>query len=60
MRDHVGEEIVHLDNGDEEAECDEEWTEHLPLTGRAEIKDKDAANDKAVSTEVAKSIDLFK
>merc|ERR1712212_101017 len=60
MRDHVGEEIVHLDDGDEEAECDEEWTEHLPLTGRAEIKDKDAANDNAVTTEVAKSIDLFK
>merc|ERR1712032_1297020 len=34
--------------------------QHLPLTGRAEIKDKDAANDKAATTEVAKSIDLFK
>merc|ERR1712172_452862 len=56
MRDHLGEEIVHVEDGDEEAECDEEWTEHLPLDGRAEIKDKDAANDKAVTTEVAKSI----
>jgi len=60
MRDHMGEEIVHVEDGEEEAECDEEWTEHLPLDGRAEIKDKDAANDKAVTTEVAKSIDLFK
>merc|ERR1712192_244210 len=60
MRDHMGEEITHLEDGEEEGECDEEWTEHLPLNGRAEIKDKDAANDKAVTTEVAKSIDLFK
>ena len=60
MKDHVGEEIVHVDDGDEEAECDEEWTEHLPLDGRGEVKDKDAAADKAVTTEVAKSIDLFK
>jgi len=60
MRDHVGEEIVHVDDGDEEAECDEEWTEHLPLDGRGQILDKDAAADKAVTTEVAKSIDLFK
>jgi len=60
MRDHMGEEIVHVEDGEEEAECDEEWTEHLPLDGRAEIKDKDAAHDKAVTTEVAKSIDLFK
>merc|ERR1711942_651317 len=51
MRDHVGE---------EEAECDEEWTEHLPLSGKGEVMDKDAAADKAVTTEVAKSIDLFK
>merc|ERR1719430_1633550 len=54
MRDHVGEEIVHVDD------WDEEWTEHLPLDGRGEVKDKDAAGDKAVTTEVAKSIDLFK
>merc|ERR1719430_1340441 len=58
--DHMGEEIVHVDDGDEEAECDEEWTEHLPLDGRGQILDKDAAADKAVTTEVAKSIDLFK
>merc|ERR1712130_1058858 len=60
MKDHVGEEIVHVDDGDEEAECDEEWTEHLPLDGRGQILDKDAAADKAVTTEVSKSIDLFK
>jgi len=60
MRDHVGEEIVHVEDGDEEAECDEEWTEHLPLDGRGQVLDKDAAADKAVTTEVSKSIDLFK
>ena len=60
MRDHVGEEIVHVEDGEEEAECDEEWTEHLPLSGKGEVMDKDAAADKAVTTEVAKSIDLFK
>merc|ERR1711910_111703 len=60
MKDHMGEEIVHVDDGDEEAECDEEWTEHLPLDGRGQVLDKDAAADKAVTTEVAKSIDLFK
>ena len=47
-------------DGEEEAECDEEWTEHLPLSGKGEVMDKDAAADKAVTTEVAKSIDLFK
>merc|ERR1712037_253228 len=36
MKDHMGEEIVHVDDGDEEAECDEEWTEHLPLDGRGD------------------------
>ena len=82
MKDHVGEELVHVDDGDEEAEyvddkmtsggqvcrlsflslfrCDEEWTEHLPLSGRGDVKDKDSAADKAVTTEVSKSIDLFK
>ena len=60
MRDHVGEEIVHVEDGDEEAECDEEWTEHLPLDGRGEVKDKDVAADNAVTREVARSIDLFK
>ena len=81
MKDHVGEELVHLDDGDEEAEyvddqltcrqfvvflilslfrCDEEWTEHLPLSGRGDVKDKDSAADKAVTKEVSKSIDLFK
>merc|ERR1711887_273963 len=38
----------------------EKLTEHLPLDGRGQILDKDAAADKAVTTEVAKSIDLFK
>ena len=56
----MGEEIVHVEDGEEEAECDEEWTEHLPLSGKGEVMDKDAAADKAVTTEVAKSIDLFK
>merc|ERR1712071_121680 len=48
MKDHVGEEIVHVDDGDEE------WTEHLPLDGRGQVTDKDAAADKAITTEVAK------
>ena len=48
------------DDGDEEAECDEEWIEHLPLDGKGAIKEKDSASDKAIITEVAKSIDLFK
>merc|ERR1712013_649115 len=37
LRDHVGEDITHLEDGEEEAECDEEWTEHLPLDGRYDI-----------------------
>ena len=60
MKDHPGEELVHVDDGDEEAECDEEWIEHLPLDGKGAIKEKDSASDKAIITEVAKSIDLFK
>ena len=40
--------------------CDEEWTEHLPLSGRGDVKDKDSVADKAVTKEVSKSIDLFK
>jgi len=60
MKDHPGEELVHVDDGDEEAECDEEWIEHLPLDGKGAVKEKDSASDKAIITEVAKSIDLFK
>merc|ERR1711992_194125 len=48
------------DDRGEGAECDEEWTEHLPLDGKGEVKEKDSASDKAIITEVAKSIDLFK
>ena len=33
----MGEDITHLEDGEEEAECDEEWTEHLPLDGRYHI-----------------------
>ena len=33
----MGEDITHLEDGEEEAECDEEWTEHLPLDGRYDI-----------------------
>merc|ERR1712039_1138542 len=43
MKDHVGEELVHVDDGDEES------TEHLPLSGRGDVKDKDSAADKAVT-----------
>ena len=60
LRDHVGEEITHLEDGEEEAECDEEWTEHLPLDGRAEILDKDAGNDAAITDNVDKTIELYK
>jgi len=60
LRDHVGEDITHLEDGEEEAECDEEWTEHLPLDGREEILDKDAANDAAITENVDKTIELYK
>ena len=46
MKDHPGEELVHVDDGDEEAECDEEWIEHLPLDGKVTkefIKDNGAS-----------------
>ena len=33
----MGEDITHLEDGEEEAECDEEWTELLPLDGRYDI-----------------------
>merc|ERR1712203_660386 len=54
MKDHPGEELVHVDDGDEES------IEHLPLNGKGAVKEKDSASDKAIITEVAKSIDLFK
>merc|ERR1711962_1527927 len=60
LRDHVGEDITHLEDGEEEAECDEEWTEHLPLDGREEILNKDAANDAAITENVDKTIELYK
>ena len=60
LRDHVGEEITHLEDGDEEADCDEEWTEHLPLDGRGDILDKDTENDAAITENVDKTIELFK
>merc|ERR1712183_219561 len=46
--------------GEEEAECDEEWTEHLPLDGRAEILDKDAGNDATITENVDSTIELYK
>merc|ERR1711963_115157 len=54
LRDHVGEDITHLEDGEEEAECDEEWTGHLPLDGR--ISDVTGA----METELVKEGDLSK
>ena len=60
MRDHVEESICHIDDGDEEDNVDEEWTEHLPLEGKDEIQDKDEAADDAANEEVEKTIELYK
>ena len=49
-----------MQDGDEEADCDEEWTEHLPLDGRGDILDKDTENDAAITENVDKTIELFK
>ena len=49
-----------MEDGEEEVECDEEWTEHLPLDGRADILDKDAGNDAAITENVDNTIELYK
>ena len=54
------ESICHIDDGDEEDNVDEEWTEHLPLEGKDEIQDKDEAADDAANEEVEKTIELYK
>ena len=56
----MGEEITHLEDGEEEVECDEEGTEHLPLDGRTDILDKDAGNDAAITENVDNTIELYK
>ena len=53
LRDHANESIVHVADGQEEEEVDEEWTEHLPLDGRGDVKDENASADAAVSTVVS-------
>ena len=53
LRDHADESIVHVADGEEEEEVDEEWTEHLPLLGRGQVKDQDVTADAEVSTEVS-------
>jgi len=60
MRDHVEESICHIDDGDEEDNVDEEWTEHLPLEGKDDVQDKDEAADDAANEEVEKTIELYK
>lgn len=60
LRDEVGEEIVHVTDGNEEEEVDEEWTEHLPLEGRGDILDKDPEEDRAVATNLRKEIALYR
>lgn len=60
LRDEVGEEIVHVADGEEEEEVDQEWTEHLPLEGKGEVRDAEAAEDKAVATNLSKEITLYK
>ena len=60
MRDHVEESICHIDDGDEEDNVDEEWTEHLSLEGKDDVQDKDEAADDAANEEVEKTIELYK
>jgi len=60
MRDHPGEDICHIDDGDEEGNVDEEWTEHLPLDGKGAVLDKDVASDNKVNADVERKIELHK
>merc|ERR1712226_1643986 len=60
MRDHLGESICHVDDGDEEGNVDEEWTEHLPLDGKGAVLDKDVASDNKVNADVERKIELYK
>ena len=60
LRDHPGESICHVDDGDEEGNVDEEWTEHLPLDGKGAVLDKDVASDNKVNADVERKIELYK
>jgi len=60
LRDHVGEEVVHVSDGDEESDVDEEWTEHLPLEGKDEIQDQAEASDAAVTATLSSEIALYR
>jgi len=60
LRDHVGESVVYVTDGEEEDEVDEEWTEHLPLEGKGDVKDQAEATDQSVDTNISSEISLYK
>jgi len=60
LRDHVGEEVVHVTDGEEENDVDEEWTEHLPLEGKSEVKDQADVCDAAIAATLKSEISLHK
>lgn len=60
LRDHFSESVVHVSDGDEESDVDEEWTEHLPLEGKSEVQDTAEASDAAVTATLSSEIALYR
>ena len=51
---------MHVRDGEEEGEVDQEWTEHLPLEGREEVGEKQEGADANVEEAVEKEIALYR
>ena len=56
----MGEEVVHVADGGEEEDCDEEWTEHLPLEDRGQVGPREEHADAQTSKNVSKEISLHR
>ena len=51
---------MHVADGEEEEDCDEEWTEHLPLEDRGQVGPREEHADAQTSKNVSKEISLHR
>jgi len=63
LRDRVGEEIVHVRDGEEDEMTADElkiWVKFLPLENKGNVKEAEMENDKKVDQNLGKEISLYK
>ena len=63
LRDNLGEEIVHVRDGEEEEMVEEElqtWNKYLPLEDRRHVREEIKGNDRRMSDNLEKEISLYR